>query len=97
MLEIDGFEWDAEKARINQLKHGITFPEAISVFYDDNAILIPDPDHSFLEERFLLLGMSERSGILSVVHCERYENIRIISARRATNHEKQQYKYGRRK
>ncbi|VEH66741.1 Protein of uncharacterised function (DUF497) [Rodentibacter pneumotropicus] len=52
MLSIDGFEWDKHKAEINERKHGINFNEAVSVFYDDDALLIPDPDHSFLEERF---------------------------------------------
>ena len=84
MFSIEGFEWDKKKAEINEKKHGITFDEAITVFYDDHAILIPDPDHSFYEERFLLLGRSERSNILVVVHCERDNNLRIISARKPT-------------
>lgn len=92
MFSIDGFEWDKHKAEINERKHGINFNEAITVFYDDNALLIPDPDHSFLEERFLLLGRSEKSNVLVVVHCERDNNIRIISARKATKREINQYR-----
>ncbi|MCQ9121944.1 hypothetical protein BKG95_05285 [Rodentibacter pneumotropicus] len=92
MFSIDGFEWDKHKAEINERKHGINFNEAVSVFYDDDALLIPDPDHSFLEERFLLLGRSEKSNVLVVVHCERDNNIRIISARKATKREINQYR-----
>ncbi|EQA08044.1 BrnT family toxin [Glaesserella parasuis] len=91
MFSIEGFEWDKKKAEINEKKHGITFDEAITVFYDDHAILIADPDHSFYEERFLLLGRSERSNILVVVHCERDNNLRIISERKATKQETIQY------
>ncbi|OOF51005.1 hypothetical protein BKK54_04745 [Rodentibacter genomosp. 1] len=92
MFSIAGFEWDKNKAEINERKHGINFTEAVSVFYDDDALLIPDPDHSFLEERFLLLGRSEKSNVLVVVHCERDNNIRIISARKATKREINQYR-----
>ncbi|TNG94780.1 BrnT family toxin [Pasteurellaceae bacterium USgator11] len=92
MFTVDGFEWDSNKAKINHKKHGITFEEAISVFYDDNALLQPDPTHSFLEERFLLLGLSKVSNMLVVVHCERDNNIRIISARLATKNETEQYR-----
>ncbi|QIA77692.1 BrnT family toxin [Rodentibacter caecimuris] len=92
MFSIDGFEWDKHKAEINERKHGINFNEAVSVFYDDDALLIPDPDHSFLEDRFLLLGRSEKSNVLVVVHCERDNNIRIISARKATKREINQYR-----
>ncbi|EPZ99699.1 BrnT family toxin [Glaesserella parasuis] len=91
MFSIEGFEWDKKKAEINEKKHGITFDEAITVFYNDHAILIADPDHSFYEERFLLLGRSERSNILVVVHCERDNNLRIISERKATKQETIQY------
>lgn len=94
MSDIDGFEWDSDKASRNLKKHRVSFTEAVSVFYDENAILIPDPDHSDLEERFLLLGMSEKTQLLVVVHCERNQNIRIISARRATQREATQYRKG---
>lgn len=87
------FTWDFKKNSANIKKHGISFEEAKSVFYDDNARLIHDPDHSDEEERFLLLGLSERLNILIVCHCYREENemIRIISARKATRNEKKQY------
>ncbi|WP_439239716.1 BrnT family toxin [Lonepinella sp. BR2919] len=94
MIEINGFEWDRNKAEINELKHNVSFNEAITVFYDDDALLIPDPEHSFFEERFLLLGLSLHNNTLVVVHCERDENIRIISARHATKKEKEQYQRG---
>lgn len=70
----------------------MSFIEAVSVFYDDNAILIADPDHSVGEERFLLLGRSDKDNLLVVIHCERNTNIRIISARRATKRESSQYR-----
>ncbi|HDV7284339.1 TPA: BrnT family toxin [Mannheimia haemolytica] len=92
MEDINGFEWDSEKALRNQQKHGVSFIEAVSVFYDNNAMLIPDPDHSSGEERFLLLGRSNKDNLLVVVHCERNTNIRIISARLATKRESGQYK-----
>ena len=80
MFELDGFEWDSNKAEINIRKHGVTFEEATTVFYDDFALFMPDPEHSFDEERFLLLGLSEKN-----------RTIRIISARRATLRETKQY------
>ena len=83
MFELDGFEWDSNKAEINIRKHGVTF--------EDFALFMPDPDHSFDEERFLLLGLSEKNRTLVVVHCERDQNIRLISARRATLRETKQY------
>lgn len=91
MFDIEGFEWDSNKAIINLSKHGVSFDEAATVFYDDFALLMSDPDHSFNEERFLLLGLSEKNRTLVVVHCERDQNIRIISARRATLRETKQY------
>ncbi len=72
-------------------KHGISFEEAATVFWDEKALLIADTEHSDDEERFVLLPMSEHLRILVVVHCERADNIRIISARRATNNETKQY------
>ena len=87
------FTWDTKKNPVNTQKHGVSFDEAKSVFYDDNARLMHDPDHSEDEERFLILGLSERLNILIVCHCyrEENENIRIISARKATKNEKKQY------
>lgn len=88
------FEWDNEKSRINQKKHGVSFEEAKSVFYDDNAIQFWDEDHSDAEDRFLLLGRSSKMRILLIVHCFREQEsvIRIISARKATQKESQEYR-----
>ena len=83
------FEWDENKARINQEKHGVSFEEAKTVFDDADALQIFDPDHSESEDRFILLGMSAVRRILVVCHCYRTddETIRIISARKATRNE----------
>ncbi len=88
------FHWDEQKNKINQQKHGISFAEAKSVFFDDYAIQFWDEDHSQEEERFLLLGISSKMRILIVVHCFREEDsiIRIISARKATKNESQEYR-----
>ena len=87
------FEWDAEKASINQKKHGVTFEEAQTVFGDYDALRIFDPDHSEDEDRFILLGLSTVLRILVVCHCYREddERIRIISARKATKKESAAY------
>ena len=87
------FEWDPDKARQNQSKHGVSFEEAQTAFYDENARLIYDPDHSQAEDRFLLLGLSASMHLVVVSHTYRAEEtvIRIISARRATKQEQQQY------
>ena len=87
------FEWDENKNRINQSKHKISFEEAETVFYDERALLINDPDHSLEEERFIILGMSIRANLLIVCHCCRSEEniIRIISARKATKAESSYY------
>ncbi len=87
------FAWDLKKNSENIKKHGISFDEAKSVFYDDNARMMHDPDHSEYEERFLILGLSEKLNILVVCHCyhEKDNIIRIISARKATKYEKNQY------
>ena len=87
------FDWDSRKARSNLVKHGISFDEAKTVFFDENARLIPDPDHSEEEERFVMLGYSFQTRCLIVNHCYR-ENDRVvtlISARRAASHEEQHY------
>jgi uncharacterized DUF497 family protein len=89
------FEWDARKASSNLIKkHGISFEEAKSVFYDENAKLIDDPDHSADEERFILLGHSFSLRLIMVCHCYRDADnvIRIISARKATAQETKYYK-----
>ncbi|MBQ9707738.1 MAG: BrnT family toxin [Firmicutes bacterium] len=90
------FEWDSEKATRNEEKHGISFHEACSVFFDENAILFDDPAHSDEEERFLLLGMSSALHVCIVCHCYRESEtaIRIISARRATRKEEERYVKG---
>ncbi len=87
------FAWDRRKARSNLEKHGISFEEAQSVFLDENARLIDDPDHSAEEERFVLLGFSFQARCLIVNHCYRESGaiIRLISARRATAQEEQMY------
>ena len=87
------FTWDPAKARLNEKKHGDTFEEARTIFYDDNARFEYDPDHSQDEARFLLLGMSAKFRILVVCHCYRSddEEIRLISARKATKQERKQY------
>lgn len=89
------FEWDPAKAESNIKKHGVTFEEAKSVFYDDYALQFYDESHSQLQEdRFLMLGTSSESNILLVCHCERGSGnkIRIISARKATKSEKRHYR-----
>ena len=87
------FTWDTGKERVNLGKHGISFEEAETVFSDDNAILLPDPDHSATEERFLLIGLSVALRVSVVVHCEQEADgvIALISARRATRSERGQY------
>ena len=86
------FEWDQSKDAENRRKHGVTFEEAKTVFLDDFARLIADPDHSIGEERFLLLGMGIRRRILVVRHLDMEPGvIRIISARRANRRERKQY------
>ncbi|RXJ69177.1 hypothetical protein CRV08_03995 [Halarcobacter ebronensis] len=88
------FSWDEKKAKANLEKHKISFDEAKTVFDDDNARLIYDPDHSEDEDRFILLGLSYKLKVLTVVHCYRdsENNIRIISARKSTKKEEKQYK-----
>ena len=87
------FEWDDRKATANTKKHGVSFEEARSVFVDERAKLIDDPDHSEEEDRFVLLGLSSVLRLLLVCHCYRSEGnaIRIISARKATAGESRSY------
>ena len=89
------FDWDASKASSNKKKHGISFEEAKTAFFDENALVIHDPEHSDDEERFVLLGLSAMTHLLVVCHCYRKHDsvIRIISARKATKKESSQY-YG---
>jgi uncharacterized DUF497 family protein len=85
------FEWDPGKARQNRRKHRISFQEAATVFGDSLAVTYPDPDHSLSEQRFITVGMSSAGQVLIVAHVDRGENIRIISARKATQRERKQY------
>ena len=87
------FVWDPRKAVANHAKHGVSFDEAQSAFYDPSALVIPDPEHSEAEDRFVLLGLSARLRLVVVVHCHREPSdlIRLISARRATKAEQGQY------
>lgn len=87
------FEWDENKNTINKDKHRVSFEEAQTVFYDENAVVIPDHKHSAEEERFVILGFSELARMLIVCHCYRENEsvIRIISARKATRKETAQY------
>lgn len=98
MKEIS-FEWNENKNKINQTKHHISFEEAVSVFDDDYAVLFDDPDHSGIEERFLILGISKVEKLCMVSHCYRGKDsdiIRIISARKATKKETDFYNKWRR-
>ena len=87
------FEWDARKSALNAKKHGVSFEEAKSVFVDEHAKLIDDPDHSEDEDRFVLLGLSSALRLLLVCHCYRGEGnvIRIITARKANANESKSY------
>lgn len=89
------FEWDENKNASNQKKHKISFDEAKTVFYDEEARIINDPEHSEEEERFIILGLSKKINLLVVCHCYRESEtvIRIISARKATRSETKQYYY----
>ena len=87
------YEWNLIKERLNVAKHGVDFEEAKSVFADEFALVLFDEDHSNDEERFLILGMSQKERILLVVHYYREnDTIRIISSRKATKNETKQYK-----
>ena len=92
-LEQLKFEWDENKNKININKHKISFEEAKTVFYDEEALVIDDPDHSEDEERVIILGESSRANLLVVCHCYRVSDtvIRIISARKATKTETSYY------
>ena len=87
------FEWDQKKDKANAKKHGVSFQEAQTTFYDEQAIVFDDPDHSDEEDRFILLGTNHKLNILVVCHCYREKEsiIRIISARKATKDEEQYY------
>ena len=86
------FDWDSRKNSTNKKKHGISFEEALSCFYDPTHILVDDPDHAPEEGRMILIGLSHLSRLLVVVHAEVHQDdVRIISARKATKRERLQY------
>jgi hypothetical protein len=88
------FEWDADKAAANLRKHDVSFDEAVSVFGDPLSVLLPDPDHSVGEERYLVLGQSTRGRLFVVAFVERSARTRIINARLATRREREDYEEG---
>ncbi|KAF0099086.1 MAG: hypothetical protein FD187_2988 [bacterium] len=88
------FEWDSAKAQSNLTKHGVSFEEAASVFSDPLALSFPDPDHSSGEKRWVTFGVTCSDRLLVVAHAERGRAIRIISARKATRHERGIYEHG---
>jgi uncharacterized DUF497 family protein len=85
------FEWDSRKARSNVAKHGVSFEAATTIFGDRLSLTIPDPDHSIAERRWITMGRGYRGKLLVVVHTERGDNIRLISARRANRREQKSY------
>lgn len=85
------FEWDDEKEKSNLKKHRVSFDEAATIFNDPNIATISDPDHSIDEERFVSIGASMISRLLTVIHTFRVTRIRLISARKATKAEKKKY------
>ncbi|MBQ7500962.1 MAG: BrnT family toxin [Clostridia bacterium] len=95
-MDMISFEWDNNKNELNKKKHGISFEEAKTVFYDDDAIVFDDPDHSIEEERFLILGVTFNEKLCIVSHCYRDKDnvIRLISARKATRIEAMVYYQG---
>ena len=86
-----GFEWDDNKAKSNLAKHDVSFEEAATVFGDPWSLTIPDPGHSQVEDRFIIIGQSHQRKLLVVVHTERGDNLRVISARRASKRERKAY------
>ena len=85
------FEWNPRKAQVNLQKHGVSFSEAGTVFGDDLAVTVPDPDHSDEEDRYITVGWSNRGRLLMVSHTDRGDKIRIISARELTPRERKVY------
>lgn len=88
------FEWDPEKSKSNLRQHGVSFEEAATVFYDALSITVPDPDHSFDETRYVIVGVSHEGRLLIVSHADRGDRIRIISARELTRDERSAYEEG---
>ncbi len=85
------FEWDEQKAKTNQRKHGVSFEEASTIFNDPLSINFDDPDHSFGENRYIIIGSSDQDRYLFVSHTERGNKIRLISARLITSKERRYY------
>jgi hypothetical protein len=85
------FEWDPRKAETNLRKHGVSFTEAGTIFGDELAVTVPDPDHSDNEDRYITIGWSDGRRLLIVSHTDRRDRIRIISARELTKAERQEY------
>jgi uncharacterized DUF497 family protein len=88
------FEWDPEKAQTNLEKHGVSFAEAATVFFDLLSITVPDPLHSVAENRFIITGLSYQQRHLVVMHSDHGDKIRIISGRLATPTERKKYESG---
>jgi uncharacterized DUF497 family protein len=88
------FEWNPDKTNSNLKKHGVSFNEASTVFNDPLSVTFPDPDHSFGEERYVIIGLSSANRILIVSHTDRVNRVRIISAREATRNERRFYEDG---
>ncbi|MCC6426446.1 MAG: BrnT family toxin [Phycisphaerales bacterium] len=86
-----GFDWDDQKAEDNLRKHGVRFEDAQMVFGDPCALTLHDREHSTTEDRFITIGLALTGELLTVIHAERGDDIRIISARKATRSEKRQY------
>lgn len=85
------FEWDPRKAKQNLKKHSVSFDEAVTAFYDPLSATFDDPDHSAAEQRYITIGFSSKDRLLVVAHVERARNIRIITARPATTHERKKH------
>lgn len=88
------FEWDPNKAALNLEKHGVTFPEATTVFDDELSVAVPDPDHSLAEQRYIIVGTSHQGRLLIVAYTERSDHTRIITARELTPKERKAYEQG---
>ncbi len=88
------FEWNPDKANSNLKKHGVSFNEASTVFNDPLSVTFPDPDHSYGEDRYVIIGLSSANRILIVPHTDRADHVRIISAREATRNEQRFYEDG---
>ncbi|MHC5856810.1 BrnT family toxin [Nostoc sp.] len=88
------FEWNPEKAAFNLEKHDVSFQEVSTVFNDPLSVTFPDPNHSIRENRYVIIGISGFGQLLVVAHTDRGEKVRVISARKATRHERRFYEEG---